>query len=71
LAAPVASDSLLAPFDEEEIVRLYWLHSTVVAERHLVPRGEQCQDHQACRRLASALWLRCTGRLSEEPKRVP
>ena len=52
-------------FSQDEIRRLYWLRCTFVAEQHLVPWGQPCPDHQACRRLAFALWLRCTGRLSE------
>jgi len=56
---------LLESFSEDEIRRLYWLRGTFVAEQHLVPWGQPCPDHQACRRLAFALWLRCTGRLSE------
>jgi hypothetical protein len=39
---------------------------TVAAERHLVARAETCPDHQACRRLAFARWLRLTERTTEE-----
>lgn len=60
-----ASRRLLDRFSDDEIRRLYWLWGTVVAEQHLVSPGQPCPDHQACRRLAFALWLRCTGRLSE------
>jgi len=56
--------ALLAPFGDDEIRRLYWLKGTWVAEQHLVPAAQPCPDHQACRRLAFALWLRSTGRLS-------
>jgi hypothetical protein len=47
-------------------VRLCWLRSSVIAERFLVPEGQPCPDHRACRRLAFALWLRCSGRLSDD-----
>ena len=63
--ALATSRELLEPFSDDEIRRLYWLRSTVVAEWHLAPPGQPCPDHQACRRLAFALWLRCTGCLSE------
>ncbi len=63
--ALVPTGHLLEPFSEDEIRRLYWVRGTFVAEQHLVPWGQPCPDHQACRRLAFALWLRCTGRLSE------
>lgn len=53
-------------FTEDELRRLIWLHATVAAERHLVPPGKPCGDHQACRRLAFALWLRFTRRLVED-----
>ena len=58
-------DPLLEPFNGETCLRLCWLQITVLAERCLVPTGQPCPDHQACRRLAFALWLRCSGRLSE------
>ncbi len=66
LASPAleAVRALLAPFSDDEIRRLYWLKGTWVAEQHLVPADQRCPDHQACRRLAFALWLRSTGRLS-------
>jgi hypothetical protein len=63
---PVRVDPLLEPFTKDEIRRLWWLRSVFVAERFLVPRGQPCPDHQACRRLAFALWLRCSGRLSDD-----
>jgi hypothetical protein len=47
--------------------RLYWLRATVVAEHHRLGGDQRpCSDHQACRRLAFALWLRCRGSLSDE-----
>jgi hypothetical protein len=61
----VSISHLLDPFSEEEIRRLYWVRGTFAAEQHLVPWRQPCPDHQACRRLAFALWLRCTERISE------
>ncbi len=61
LSAPNA----LACLTENEIRRLVWLRGTVAAERHLVPIDQPCPDHEQCRRLAFALWLRVTDRLSE------
>ena len=58
-------DPLLKPFTGEACLRLCWLRITINAERSLVPRDRLCSDHQACRRLAFALWLRCSGRLSD------
>ena len=55
----------LACLTENEIRRLVWLSGTVAAERHLVPIDQPCPDHEHCRRLAFALWLRVTDRLSE------
>ena len=55
----------LAYLTEHEIRRLVWLSGTVAAERHLVPVDQPCPDHEQCRRLAFALWLRVTDRLSE------
>ena len=46
-------------FTEDELRRLIWLRGAVAAERRLVPHD------QACRRLAFALWLYATHRLSE------
>jgi hypothetical protein len=66
-----ASDAPLAAFDDEQVLRLCWLRSTVVAERYLVLPGQPCPDHQACRRLAFALWLRCTRRLTEDHLTCP
>jgi hypothetical protein len=64
-ATLATSDAPLGSFNDEQVLRLCWLRSTVVAERYLVASGQPCPDHQACRRLAFALWLRCTNRLSE------
>ena len=55
----------LACFTESEIRRLVWLRGIVAAEHHLVPIDQPCPDHEHCRRLAFALWLRVTDRLSE------
>jgi hypothetical protein len=49
----------------DEIRDLNLVMLTAAAERHLIGLGQPCGDHQACRRLAFALWLRTTGRLSE------
>jgi hypothetical protein len=58
-------DPLLEPFDGDTCLRLCWLAITVRAERSLVPRYQPCPDHQGCRRLAFALRLRCTKRISD------
>jgi hypothetical protein len=50
---------------EDELRQLIWLRGAIAAERHLVPHGQVCPEHQACRRLAFALWLYATHRLSE------
>ena len=63
---PVLLDPLLEPFTEDQCVRLCWLQITVLAERHVVPHGQPCPDHQMCRRLAFALWLRCSLRISDD-----
>jgi hypothetical protein len=66
-ANPGASLSSSSPFSEDEVRRLYWLRATVIAERHRLGSAQQaCFDHQACRRLAFALWLRCRRSLNEE-----
>jgi hypothetical protein len=52
-------------FTEDELRRLIWLRGAIAAERHLVPHDQPCPEHQACRRLAFALWLYATHRLSE------
>ena len=52
-------------FTEGELLRLRCLEITAAAERHLVAETQPCPDHHACRRLAFALWLHRTGRLSE------
>jgi hypothetical protein len=57
---PDANRSSDSHFSEDELRRLYWLRATVIAERHRLGTNQQvCSDHQACRRLAFALWLRC------------
>jgi hypothetical protein len=38
----------------------------MAAERHLVACAEPCPDHQACRRLAFARWLRLRARIRED-----
>ena len=52
-------------FTADELCRLIWLRGAVAAERHLVSLDQPCPEHQACRRLAFALWLYATHRLSE------
>jgi len=52
-------------FTADEPHRLIWLRGAVAAEPHLVPHDQPCPEHQACRRLAFALWLSATHRLSE------
>jgi len=63
----------LACFTESEIRRLVRLRGIVAAERHHIPIDQPCPDHDQCRRLAFALWLRVTDRLSElsESERPP
>jgi hypothetical protein len=53
-------------FTEPEIWRLLYLEATLAAEQCLIPANEPCPDHHACRRLAFGLWLRLTGRVSED-----
>ena len=65
LSPPTATPNPLACFTESEIRPLVWLRGIVAAERHLVPFDQPCPDHEQCRRLAFALWLRVTDRLSE------
>jgi len=55
-----------ASFSLDEIQRLWWLRATIVAERYLAAGGQPCRDHTLCCRLAFALWLQITGRLSEQ-----
>jgi hypothetical protein len=69
-AAPEQADAQHTPtiadlFTEDELRRLIWLRGAIAAERHLVPHDQACPEHQACRRLAFALWLYATHRLSE------
>ena len=70
---PVAIDRARATLDaarnqftEPEMWRLLYLEATIAAEQCLIPANQRCQDHQTCRRLAFGLWLRLTGRISEE-----
>ena len=60
------ADPVLESFSKAEIRRLYWVRATFVAERFRFPIGEPCTDHDDCRRLAFALWLRCSGRISDD-----
>ena len=60
-----STPNTLACFTASEIRRLVWLRGIVAAERYLVPIDQPCPDHEQCRRLAFALWLRVTDRLSE------
>jgi hypothetical protein len=63
---PFAYRPTVNPFTEGELRRLQWVRVTVIAERHRLEGPHQsCDDHQACRRLAFALWLRCRGSLNE------
>jgi hypothetical protein len=55
-----------ALFSEPEIWRLMWVEATLAAEQYLVPVDEPCLDHAGCRRLAFGLWLRLTGRVSDD-----
>jgi hypothetical protein len=76
LMLPAASGSSAAHCQTTEIVftdvqqrRLGYLQLTVAAERFLVPPGQPCPDHQACRRLAFARWLYVNRWLSEGAER--
>jgi hypothetical protein len=76
LMLPVRTDSAVAnhgfrdlSFTKDERLRLNCVKATTAAERHLVPLNQPCTDHQSCRRLAFALWLFATGRLSEDTER--
>ena len=61
-----ASRVLANAFDDAELYRLQWLRATFAAECHRLGGAHQpCSDHQSCRRLAFALWLRCRGSLTE------
>ena len=53
------------PFTKDELRRPIWLRGAIAAERHLVPHDQPCPEHQACCRLAFALWLYATHRISE------
>jgi hypothetical protein len=54
-----------ADFTPLEVRRLAWLRATHLAEAHL-ERAGLAADRSACQHLAYALWLRATGRISEE-----
>ena len=56
-------------FTDDEQHRLRCLLVTAAAERYLVPPGQPCPDHQACRRLAFARWLHISRRLSDGSER--
>ena len=62
IGVPQLPDASLTP---DQLRQLTWVHATDVAERHLVPLDQACLEHQACRRLAFALWLRVSDRISE------
>ena len=53
-------------FSPHEVSRLMSVEATLAAEQYLVPLGQPCTDHQACRRFAFGLWLRLTRRVGEE-----
>jgi len=61
-----AVEAALHVFSPHEVSRLIWVEATLAAEQHLVPLGQPCADHQACRRFAFGLWLRLTRRVGEE-----
>ena len=54
-----------ASFTTDQLRQLSWVHATDAAERQLVSPDQPCLEHQACRRLAFALWLRDSDRISE------
>ena len=60
-----ATDAALRVFTQGELSLLMSVEATMAAERYLVPLGERCPDHQACRRFAFGLWLRLTRRVGE------
>jgi hypothetical protein len=59
-------DAALHVFTRHELSRLMSVEATMAAEQYLVPTGQPCADHLACRRLAFSLWLRLTRRVAEE-----
>jgi hypothetical protein len=76
LMLPVLTDSAVAnhrfrdlSFTRDERLRLNCVKATAAAERQLFALNQPCTDHQSCRRLAFALWLYATGRLSEDTVR--
>jgi hypothetical protein len=62
---PAELSSTRMSLTDDERRQLMRVQAIAAAERHLVPLDCPCTDHQACRRLAFALWLCATGRLSE------
>lgn len=52
-------------FTRDELLRLMSIEATMAAEQYLVPLGQPCADHEACRRLAFGLWLCLTRRIAE------
>ena len=63
--SPAELASTRMPLTDDEQHQLMRVQAIAAAERQLVPLDRRCSDHQACRRLAFALWLCATGRLSE------
>lgn len=63
--SPAELASTRIPLTDDEQRQLIRVQAIAAAERQLVPLDRPCTDHQACRRLAFALWLCATGRLSE------
>jgi len=62
IGVPLLTD---ASFTADQLRQLTWVQATDAAERELVPLDQACVDHQVCRRLAFALWLRVSDRISE------
>jgi len=53
---PAELSSIRMPLTEDEQRQLMRVQAIAAAERHLVALDRPCVDHQACRRLAFALW---------------
>jgi hypothetical protein len=64
--AELSSNRMSLTHDEQ--CQLMRVQAIAAAERHLVPLDRPCVDHQACQRLAFALWLCASGRLSERAR---
>jgi hypothetical protein len=62
---PAELSSTRSSLTRDEQRKLMRVQAIAAAERHLVPLDRACVDHQACLRLAFALWLCASGRLSE------